>query len=185
MNFYIYGPKEDPYHRIKWSELYPEEELNNFRAFHNEALKLGIKPYFSLSPGMSYGKSESENLDNLIKKFKQLNNIGFTDFAIFFDDIDSVRDDKLGVKHSLLLEQVSNFFENESSSPLMFCPTVYCNSFANGSLVNCSYLQSLSERVPPNLHMLWTGNEVVSKTISDQDINTLKQVISNLRLAIG
>ena len=31
MNLYIYGPKEDPYNRIKWFELYPDEELENFK----------------------------------------------------------------------------------------------------------------------------------------------------------
>ena len=61
MDFYIYGPKEDPYHRIKWSEPYPVETMNYFKAFHNKALKEGIRPYFSLSPGLTYGKNKEND----------------------------------------------------------------------------------------------------------------------------
>ena len=87
MDFYIYGPKEDPYHRIKWSESYPDETLNYFKTFHNKALKEGIRPYFSLSPGLTYGKNKENDLKNIIAKIKQLKDIGFTDFAIFFDHL--------------------------------------------------------------------------------------------------
>ena len=31
MNTYIYGPKEDPYHRIDWFKLYPDKELKNLK----------------------------------------------------------------------------------------------------------------------------------------------------------
>ena len=43
MNLYIYGPKEDPYHRIKWSTPYPDHELQELRDFKEESSKFGIK----------------------------------------------------------------------------------------------------------------------------------------------
>ena len=89
MDFYIYGPKEDPYHRVKWSEPYPVEILNHFKAFHKKALKEGIRLYFSLSPGMNYGKNVKNDERDLLAKFEQFIEIGFKDFAIFFDDLDS------------------------------------------------------------------------------------------------
>jgi len=179
MNLYIYGPKEDPYHRIKWSKLYPDQELQNFKHFKEEASRLGITPYFSLSPGLTYGQDDQLDLDNLKRKFSQLQAVGFTDFAIFFDDIESERDKDLGKVHGSLLSELSEFLEKDSSSPLMFCPTVYCNSFANDNITDSPYLKGLSETVPNNLPMLWTGKQVVSKNIDNQEIKRLQKVISN------
>ena len=179
MNMYIYGPKEDPYHRIDWFKPYPDNELENFKNFKKEASKLGITPYFSLSPGLSYGKDEELDLENLKKKYAQLQSVGFKDFAIFFDDIESDRDEELGKMHGLVMKELSGFLEKDSSSSLMFCPTVYCNSFANDDISNSPYLKGLSETVPNNLPMLWTGKQVVSQYIDDQEVEELHKIISN------
>jgi hypothetical protein len=176
---YIYGPKEDPYHRIDWFKPYPDNELENFKNFKKEASKLGITPYFSLSPGLSYGKDEELDLENLKKKYAQLQSVGFKDFAIFFDDIESERDEELGKMHGLVMKELSGFLEKDSSSSLMFCPTVYCNSFANDDISNSPYLKGLSETVPNNLPMLWTGKQVVSQYIDDQEVEELHKIISN------
>ena len=179
MNLYIYGPKEDPYHRIKWSTPYPDHELQELRNFKEEASKFGIKPYFALSPGMTYDQDSLLDLDNLKGKFSQLQSVGFTDFAIFFDDLESVRDEELGKKHGSLLTELSGFLEKDSSSPLMFCPTVYCNSFADDDIANSPYLNGLALTVPNNLPMLWTGKQVVSESMGNREIEELHKVISN------
>ena len=31
MNTYIYAPKDDPYHRSNWKDLYPEEEAKQIQ----------------------------------------------------------------------------------------------------------------------------------------------------------
>lgn len=179
MNLYIYGPKEDPYHRIDWAELYPDNELQNFKNFRKEAFELGISPYFSLSPGLTYGQDEKLDLDRLKRKYSQLQSVGFTDFAIFFDDIESERNENLGRQHGSIVAELSEFLERGSSSPLIFCPTVYCNSFANDDISNSPYLKGLSKTAPGNLPMLWTGKEVISKHIGNQEIEELNKVISN------
>ena len=179
MDFYIYGPKEDPYHRIKWSESYPDETLNYFKTFHNKALKEGIRPYFSLSPGLTYGKNKENDLKNIIAKIKQLKDIGFTDFAIFFDDINFEKNRNLGLQHGDLLNQVNNFLLKSDDNSLIFCPTVYCDRFSQVKLKDSPYLKGLSESIPSDMPMLWTGREVVSKTICNSDIETLRNVINN------
>ena len=176
MDFYIYGPKEDPYHRIKWSEPYPDKTLHHFKKFLEEALQKGIRPYFSISPGMTYGKNKKTDLKNLTAKLKQFIDIGFKDFAVFFDDIDIERNEYLGELHGQILNQVCKFLDGYS---LIFCPTVYCDRFAEGSLKDSVYLKSLGKTITENIPMLWTGKEVVSKTISNEDIESLQRVISN------
>ena len=52
MDFYIYGPKEDPYHRVMWEKLYPKKEREVLIDFVKHSRKKGIKPVFALSPGL-------------------------------------------------------------------------------------------------------------------------------------
>ena len=179
MDFYIYGPKEDPYHRVKWSEPYPPEILNHFKAFHNKALKEGIHVYFSLSPGIDYGKNVKNDARDLIAKIEQFIEIGFKNFAIFFDDLDSEKNAFLGQQHGKILNQVFNLLDQGNDNSLIFCPTVYCESLSEGDLKDSMYLKALSNTIPKEIPMLWTGKEVVSETISNDDIESLRSVILN------
>ena len=179
MDFYIYGPKEDPFHRSDWSTLYPDDTLIKFQSFRQEASKLGVRPYFALSPGLPSGKNKQAEHKALKEKIKQLVNVGFDDFAIFFDDLDSERNGNLGKRHGEVLNAVQEILNVNKEDSLIFCPTVYCDSFAKGPLSDSDYLKVLSKEIPENVPMLWTGKEVVSKTISDIDILAVKEVISN------
>ena len=179
MDFYIYGPKEDPFHRSDWSTPYPNDTLMKFQSFRQEASRLGVRTYFALSPGLPSGKNKQEEHKALKEKIKQLVNVGFDDFAIFFDDLDSERNGNLGKSHGEILNAVQAILNVNKEDSLIFCPTVYCDSFAKGPLSDSDYLKVLSKEIPANIPMLWTGKEVVSKTISDIDILAVKEVISN------
>ena len=179
MDFYIHGPKEDPFHRSDWSTPYPNDTLMKFQSFRQEASKLGVRPYFALSPGLPSGKNKQEESKALKEKIKQLVNVGFDGFAIFFDDLDSERNGNLGKRHGEILNAVQEILNVNKEDSLIFCPTVYCDSFAKGPLSDSDYLKVLSKEIPTNIPMLWTGKEVVSKTISDIDILAVKEVISN------
>ena len=179
MDFYIYGPKEDPFHRSDWSTPYPDDTLIKFQSFRQEASTLGVRPYFALSPGLPSGKNKQAEHKALKEKIKQLVNVGFDDFAIFFDDLDSERNGNLGKRHGEVLNAVQEILNVNKEDSLIFCPTVYCDSFAKGPLSDSDYLKVLSKEIPENVPMLWTGKEVVSKTISDIDILAVKEVISN------
>ena len=179
MDFYIYGPKEDPFHRSDWSTPYPNDTLMKFQSFRQEASKLGVRPYFALSPGLPSGKNKQAESKALKEKIKQLVNVGFNDFAIFFDDLDPERNGNLGKRHGEILNAVQEILNVNKEDSLIFCPTVYCDSFAKGPLSDSDYLKVLSKEIPENVPMLWTGKEVVSKTISDIDILAVKEVISN------
>ena len=179
MDFYIYGPKEDPFHRSDWSTPYPDDTLIKFQSFRQEASTLGVRPYFALSPGFPSAKNKQAEHKALKEKIKQLVNVGFDDFAIFFDDLDSERNGNLGKRHGEILNAVQEILNVNKEDSLIFCPTVYCDSFAKGPLSDSDYLKVLSKEIPENVPMLWTGKEVVSKTISDIDILAVKEVISN------
>ena len=71
LDFYIYGPKEDPFHRADWSAPYPKDTLIKFQGFKQEASKLGLRSYFALSPGVPSGKNKQAEYKALKEKIKQ------------------------------------------------------------------------------------------------------------------
>ncbi len=175
MDFYIYGPKEDPFHRSDWATNYPEDLALELKLFNNEGDKLGIKTYMALSPVISSEDDLKQVKNAVLKKIKQFKDIGFERFAIFFDDVDFARDKKLARIHSEIL----NLVNQEQVEPIIFCPTVYCNNFAQGEISHSPYLKELSKNIPIEIPMLWTGKEVVSKNINDEDISSLNEVFKN------
>ena len=179
MDFYLYGPKEDPFHRSSWSSLYPKDKVEELENFRLQGEKLGIRTYMALSPLISPKDDLKRGIDKILNKIKQFKDLGFKDFAIFFDDINFEKNDLLANIHSNILNSVNEFIGNREEDAIIFCPTVYCNKFARGKLINSSYLKALSKEVPETMPMLWTGSEVVSETIGDEDIFSLEKVIKN------
>ena len=179
MDFYIYGPKEDPYHRLNWQLNYPKKQCDDLRAFLKSASKNKIKPVFALSPGLSMDIDSKKDKQKLKNKINQAKKIGFKHFAIFFDDLDHKKDQLLASSHAEILEFVSSLIKNLKTSSLMFCPTVYCNSFAKGDLLKNEYLLSLASKINKNIPLLWTGKEVVSQNIKNSDIYPLKKIFKN------
>tara|TARA_Y100001960_G_scaffold215969_1_gene225706 strand:- start:4499 stop:5629 length:1131 start_codon:yes stop_codon:yes gene_type:complete len=178
-DFYIYGPKEDPLHRLHWMDLYSPEQENEFKIFRESAIKNNIKPYIALSPGLSYEVESSSFTEALFKKLGQFQEIGFKNFAIFFDDIELVKDAALGELHGNLIFQVRDFLKNDEPNSLLFCPSVYCNKFAMGPLQESEYLKGLSLSIPSTIPVFWTGKEVVSEEISNSDLEDLKRILPN------
>ena len=88
MDFYIYGPKEDPFHRIKWNKDYPLEQMDEFEQLIGLANSNQVKFYFAISPGLSIEASSKRDIELLKKKLLGLINLGCKNFALFMDDLE-------------------------------------------------------------------------------------------------
>ncbi|SVC03861.1 uncharacterized protein METZ01_LOCUS256715, partial [marine metagenome] len=111
MDFYIYGPKEDIYHRIKWFEQYKDKELANFENFNENCETNGISFYYAISPGLSYGDDPKSNFNLLTSKISNFLDRGLKNFAIFLDDLENEKDEKLGELHANLIQEFSNYLD--------------------------------------------------------------------------
>ena len=178
MDFYLYGPKEDSFHRVNWEKPYPDSEIKTLKSFIRDSKKNSVRPVFALSPGMNITKFSNKYIQSLTKKILQAQKIGFKDFAILFDDIDQARNAELAETHLKIIQHVSSI-KNINKNPLMICPTVYCKSFARGEIKDNEYLQVLAANIDPNINILWTGDEVVSKSISLKNLKDLKSLFKN------
>ena len=87
MNTYIYGPKDDPYHRSpNWRLPYPEQEAKQIKELVQVAKQNAVNFVWAIHPGQDI-KWNQEDRDNLLAKFEKMYELGVRSYAVFFDDI--------------------------------------------------------------------------------------------------
>lgn len=64
----VYAPKDDPYQRAQWGELYPVRELAQMRNLVAKAQAQGIAFVYSLSPGIPSPLPGQKLTDDQIKQ---------------------------------------------------------------------------------------------------------------------
>lgn len=87
LNRFIYAPKDEPYHRERWRDLYPEAELLRLRELAVAAAANHIRFVYALSPGLSMRFSDEADHALLAAKAGQLWDAGIRSFALLFDDV--------------------------------------------------------------------------------------------------
>ena len=158
MNVYIYGPKDDPWHRDKWREPYPEVEASRIAELVNVAKANGVNFYWAIHPGVDI-KWNDQDRDYLMAKLEVMYQLGVRSFAVFFDDIwgEGAKADK----QAALLNYIDDNFVQvkKDVAPLILCPTEYNKSWANDEK---GYLRTLGKELNKGIEVMWTGNSVVA-----------------------
>ena len=158
MNVYIYGPKDDPWHRDKWHEPYPEAEAKRIGELVEVAKKNGVNFYWAIHPGVDI-KWNNEDRDKLMAKLEVMYQLGVRSFAVFFDDIwgEGAQADK----QAALLNYIDDNFVQvkKDVAPLILCPTEYNKGWANEQK---GYLRTLGNNLNKGIEVMWTGNSVVA-----------------------
>ena len=156
MNVYIYGPKDDPYHRTpNWRKPYPAEEGERIKQLVEKAKENEVIFYWAIHPGGDIRWNE-EDRTNLMQKFESMYQLGVRGFAVFFDDISGE-----GTKAEKQVELLNYIDENfvkakKDVAPLIMCPTVYCGAWGQGS----DYLPTLGKELNEDIRVMWTGDRV-------------------------
>ncbi|MFW5583352.1 MAG: beta-N-acetylglucosaminidase domain-containing protein, partial [Bacteroidales bacterium] len=155
MNVYIYGPKDDPYHRYRWRENYPTAEANKMKELVAEAHKNKVNFVWAVHPGIDIKWNKTDSL-NVIKKLEFMYGLGVRAFAVFFDDITG--EGTSGVKQAQLLNYITDEFvrKHDGVQPLILCPTDYNRAWAGDT-----YLNALRDNMYKEVRIMWTGNSVV------------------------
>ena len=159
MNTYIYGPKDDPYHSSpNWRLPYPEKEAKQLQELVEVAKQNEVDFVWAIHPGKDI-KWNDEDRANLIGKFEKMYDLGVRSFAVFFDDI-SGEGTKADKQAELLNYLDENFVKvKKDVTPLIMCPTEYNKSWSN---VKGGYLTTLGTKLNPSIHIMWTGDRVIS-----------------------
>ena len=155
LNTYVYGPKDDPYHRAHWRAPYPQEGAGRLAELVREAHRHKVQFVWAVHPGGDIQWNLQDSMA-VCRKLEWMYGLGVRSFAIFFDDIwgeGSKADKQAG-----LLNYVTDNFvrKHRDVMPLIMCPTQYNKAWSGGD-----YLSTLGTRMYPEVRVMWTGNSVV------------------------
>ena len=156
LNVYIYGPKDDPYHRDKWREPYPAEEAQRISELAKVAAHNKVDFVWAMHPGIDIQWDEAD-YQHSIDKLEKMYALGVRAFAIFFDDIFGGEQSK-AEKQAEYMNFLNREFvkKHEDVAPLILCPTEYNKSWA-GKV----YLPTLGKVMDKDIRIMWTGATVV------------------------
>ena len=170
MNTYVFGPKDDPYHRARWREPYPAQEAAQLKELVDAAHKNKVKFVWAIHPAGDI-KWCLEDSINVAKKLELMYDLGIRSFAVFFDDVwgEGARGDK---QAGLLNYLTDNFVrKHKDVEPLIMCPSQYNKGWTSGD-----YLNTLGTKMYPEVRIMWTGNSVVDM-IGEVDMQWINEQI--------
>ncbi|PNR98885.1 hyaluronidase [Petrotoga mexicana DSM 14811] len=177
MNTYWYAPKDDPYHREKWREDYPEEEIEKIDELIKVSKDNFVDFVFCVSPGLSMKFSDQKEFDLLCKKYYEILSKGVKKFAILFDDIPEKlnyeEDEKkfegnYGLAQTYIANKLYEFLKGKDSEVnLYLCPTEYWQE------EDSMYRRTMKENLNPEIPVIWTGKGVWSKNVSRKNADKI------------
>mgnify|MGYP002167251545 FL=1 len=192
MNCYVYGPKSDPYHSGKWGEPYPTELTESQKAsgfvcqqdlkdFTSVAADTKVSVVWAIHPGNAIMNSATV-VDDVMKKFGSMYDLGFRQFAIFADDVNVPGDEATMKKTADNVGAIQHAIEDkwniagadpaDTVKALRFTPQIYCRAFAGPDSQYNSFFQAMSS-LPANVTVYYTGGGVWSVP-NNNDLNTLQ-----------
>lgn len=187
MNSYIYAPKDDPYHREKWREPYPQEKIKEIEQLVQTSKKNHVHFTFAISPGNTITYSNDDDFQALVNKAQAMWDIGVRSFALYLDDIDpNLRspEDKAkfgkdenppAAAQSYLLNRFNEEFiqTHEGAERLITVPTEYYQADTS------PYRKRFAELVQADIIVQWTGIGVVAPTITSEDADKIHQIFNH------
>ncbi len=169
MNTYFYAPKDDAFHREKWRELYPEDQLGALQTLYLTATDNFFDFYWCIGPGLSYCYTSDEDFKLLVDKIKSIYAIGVRNFGLLLDDIpwefqydeDAEKYDSIVDAHIDLVNRTYNELKSfDSNIKLTVCPTQYSGD------ENGYYISKFGKKTPTDVKMFWTGQEICSRVLT-------------------
>ena len=179
LNEYVYAPKDDPYHRDRWRDLYPPDELAELAEIAHAAEEQHVRFAYALAPALSMRFSDPQEHERLAAKAAQLWSAGIRAMVLLFDDVPT------GLAHPA---DVAAYGEGQrgagrahgdtcrrfqegfllprgSTDPVTMCPTDYAGCAPS------PYRDGLAETLPEDAVVLWTGADIVVGEVTREHID--------------
>ncbi|HLJ67176.1 MAG TPA: protein O-GlcNAcase [Chloroflexota bacterium] len=180
-NLYLYGPKNDRQHRMRWWDPYPPFVLDRFEDTIALASERGIDFCYAISFGVPINYESSEEFATVTEKLRGFFDRGCRSFGILFDDL------TVGFAH----EENCRVFPNVASAhadvanrvldwarrldpdcTLFVCPAEY-----HGRPPFSPYVGELGRTLDEAVHVFYTGPEIRSRAIRAQDVTAFAEVL--------
>lgn len=158
---YMYAPKNDPYHRLKWRQEYPCDSFEPLAANIRKSRQAGVKFIFGISPW----KFTDDDAEFIRRKANKALSAGAFGISILFDDVPDKADSELAFRQIELAEKALGDFDCQ----VYMCPSVYCSEIMeilNGE----EYLHFLKDNLPERWNLFWTGEAVISRKLDSASL---------------
>jgi hyaluronoglucosaminidase len=192
MNTYLYAPKDDPYHRERWTEPYPDGEWGSLLRLIRAAQERRVDFVYGFHPGKGLRFGAKGPVDTLTAKARRFYDAGVRTFAVLFDDIPShlehdedrrLFDSSLARAEALWLARVlENQPANWENVEWWICPSYYTEDPRLPGMFGSfepRFLETLAEHLPREMACFWTGPAVVSKKITAAHVRRVAKQISH------
>ncbi|MCK4806830.1 MAG: beta-N-acetylglucosaminidase domain-containing protein [Candidatus Aegiribacteria sp.] len=165
---FVYAPKNDPFHRLRWREDYPAENWSQLSETIDTAVGAGLEFIFGISP-WQFNTGDS---DYLRKKAGRAVDVGASGIAVLFDDIPERADASLAVRQFKLAREALNGFD----CMIYLCPSIYCLELME-KYDGDEYLSAWRDNVPCGWKSFWTGNGVISRELDENIMTRARELL--------
>jgi protein O-GlcNAcase/histone acetyltransferase len=170
---YLHAPKDDPHHRAVWRRPLTGAAAAELAVLIRACEARGLSFVWALHPAVDIRYSSAADLAALVGRLGQILELGGRDFALLFDDVpgilsgdDAAAFGSLAAAQSHVINRVADWLaERAADARLLICPTPYCTRMAHGGLGGVDYLATLGAALTDGVDVLWTGPEIISRTI--------------------
>jgi hypothetical protein len=174
MNTFVYAPKNDPFHRVRWRDPYPADALADLARTAAVARRARVHFVYALSPALDVCYACDADFRALTAKLAQVATAGVRRFALLFDDAPMALDDpidvaRFGGRDAAALARAQAVLANRTARWLrrrglgrlvLFVPTDYAGDACR------PYHVELGRRLARGLPVGWTGGGVFAPTIT-------------------
>jgi len=155
----VWAPKDEPVHRERWRDPWPEDVLAGFGRL---AVEPGVRLGVGLSPGLDIDCGSAADRAALGDKSLRAVDAGAGLVVLCLDDIPDRPG--LGEEHAALTADLAARLDGRAALALV--PTQYVGSRPT------PYLTALARGVPPEVPIGWTGDAVVNDAITAAQAST-------------
>ena len=167
----------------KWWLPFSAKDKRDWAAVVEECRRDGIFFCFGMNP-MLYSlrplsvKSD-EDYSVLLEKYQWFQSLGVKWFYLALDDLELEGQAEIAAGHFHFVNRLySDLKENDPDCKMIFCPTWYRGRDVDNPHRR-PYLDALAELLDPDVFVFWTGENVVSTTISSADVRKYKSVVKH------
>lgn len=180
LNTYIYAPKDDPYHRKSWRELYPEDKAQEIAELASAGHRHHINFVWTIHPGDTIDLTSEEDALAAIVKLEQLYALGVRQFGILFDDLVGI---PYGMEQAQFINRIDREFVKVKGDirPLLTVGTRYCEAWGPSMT---EYFKPFVDTLHPDVEIMWTGAATMSNISKERFAAPMRVIDSSKQLSV-
>lgn len=174
---YFYCPKDDLFVTKKWDRPYPKDDQAKLKKFIDRCSAQSITFFYGLNPALEEGCDWQVIELKVMGKLDQVLSLGCRNICLLFDDIPMAYDVVDGAipesqayrELVAMINRLYNYYKTQVDD-YWVCMPDYTFKEKTALTQACTSLYK-------NIGVIWSGNDVFTKTITQQDITRVKKIL--------